>query len=88
MRLRADAPEFHAVHPVKPIHESAAHVVRDHHHRARQAEQIVHDLLRRLGVQVRRDLIGDHRPIAADDQPRDADALALAARYVPAVLLD
>ena len=58
----------------------------DHH--AGEGQQIFHDLSAGVGVEAGSDLIGNDEVIPAEHQPRDADALALPAGEVLAVLAD
>ena len=58
----------------------------DHH--AGKSEQIFHDLPAGVGVEAGSNFIGNDEVVPAEHQPRDADALALSAREVLAVLAD
>ena len=60
----------------------------DGHHHAGESEQIFHDLSAGVGVEAGGDLVGDDEVVPAKCQPCDADALALPAGEVLAVLAD
>ena len=60
----------------------------DGHHHAGESEQIFHDLSAGVGVEAGGDLVGDDEVVPAKCQPCDADALALPAREILAVLAD
>ena len=60
----------------------------DGHHHAGESEQIFHDLSAGVGVEAGGDLVGDDEVVPAKRQPCDADALALPAREILAVLAD
>ena len=60
----------------------------DGHHHAGESEQIFYDLTAGVGVEAGGDLVGDDEVVPAKCQPCDADALALPAREILAVLAD
>lgn len=79
---------LHPVYLVKLFHERPRDVVGDGHHHAGESEQIFHDLSAGVGVEAGGDLVGDDEVVPAKCQPCDADALALPAREILAVLAD
>lgn len=79
---------LHPVHLIEPLHERPRDVVGDGHHHAGESEQIFHDLSAGVGVEAGGDLVGDDEVVPAKCQPCDADALALPAREILAVLAD
>ena len=79
---------LHPVYLVKLFHERPRDVVGDGHHHAGESEQIFHDLSAGVGVEAGSNFIGNDEVIPAEHQPCDADALALPAREILAVLAD
>ena len=83
-----DASVLYPVYLVKLLHERPRDVVGDGHHHAGESKQIFHDLSAGVGVEAGGDLVGDDEVVPAKCQPCDADALALPAREILAVLAD
>ena len=86
--FRGFAIRKYSVNLIKPSHHGVRNIVGDNNCHAGQAEQILHHLLRGVGVEAGGYFVGNYRIVLPQCQACDADALALTAGKVLAALAD